>query len=176
MMTIPMASPDLTDAEVNSVATVLRKGTLSLGPRIADFERCFAAYMGTPHAAGLSSGTAALHLAMIAAQVEENDLVVTTPFSFVASANCILYQRGVPVFVDVDPLTGNINPDLTSDAVSRLAGGSGTRRAEPLLRAVRKNRGSLKALLPVHAFGQPVDMDPLIDLSRTHGLALIEDA
>ncbi len=119
MIKIPMASPDLTDAEIAAVTSVLRTGTLSLGPRIDEFEKRFAAYVGMPFAAGLSSGTAALHLAMIAAEVEEHDLVVTTPFSFVASANCVLYQRGIPVFVDVDARTGNIDPALVAEAVAR---------------------------------------------------------
>ncbi len=174
MTPIPMASPDLTDADMASVLSTLQTGTLSIGPRIVEFERRFAAEVGVPFAAGVSSGTAALHVAMIAAQVEEDDLVVTTPFSFVASANCVLYQRAVPVFVDVDPQTGNIDPALAADAVAHLTS-DGSRR-EPGMCLPRARRGALKALLPVHAFGQPADMDPLIELARSNGLALIEDA
>jgi dTDP-4-amino-4,6-dideoxygalactose transaminase len=100
---------------------------------------------------------------------------VTTPFSFVASANCVLYQRAIPVFVDVDARTGNIDPTLVADAVARLTRDGGGQQ-EPDLHLRRGGRGALKALLPVHAFGQPADMDPLIELARSNGLALIEDA
>src|SRR3972149_6591930 len=123
MISIPMSNPDLSAAELALVSDVLRTGDLSLGPYIAEFEQRFAARIGVPYAAGVSSGTAALHLAMIAASVGDDDLVITTPFSFVASANCVLYQRAVPVFVDVDPDTGNIDPALVGEALAALAGG-----------------------------------------------------
>ena len=91
---VPMSGPDITEAEIDAVAAVLRSGVLSLGPRIEEFERDVAAFTGARHAIGVSSGTAGLHLAVIAAGVEPNDLVITTPFSFVASANCMLYEKG----------------------------------------------------------------------------------
>ena len=178
MISIPMSNPDLSAAELALVSDVLRTGDLSLGPYIAEFEQRFAARIGVPYAAGVSSGTAALHLAMIAASVGDDDLVITTPFSFVASANCVLYQRAVPVFVDVDPDTGNIDPALVGEALAALAGGSRDSAAarEPQLRAVGNGRGTVKALLPVHAFGQPADMDPLGELAQRYDVALIEDA
>jgi len=99
---LPMSSPDITAAEIEAVNRVLQTPYLSLGPRIAKFEERFAAYIGAHHAIGVSSGTAGLHLCVIAAGVSQGDLVITTPFSFIASANCILYERAIPVFVDIE--------------------------------------------------------------------------
>src|SRR5574341_2255476 len=161
MFSIPMSSPNLTTAEVEAVNQVLRTPYLSLGPRIAEFEHKFAAYLGARHAAGVSSGTAGLHLSVIAAGVKEGDMVVTTPFSFVASANCILYERGIPVFVDVDPATGNIDPILVARAVEVLTDDlrpeTKNRWLPPIFRYLQGASlvGRLKAILPVHAFGQP---------------------
>ena len=116
-MQIPMSSPDITAAEIEAVKRVLQTPYLSIGPYIAEFEERFAAYVGTRHAVGVSSGTAGLHLCVIAAGIGEGDLVITTPFSFIASANVILYERAIPVFVDIDPLTLNINPEQVAEAV-----------------------------------------------------------
>jgi dTDP-4-amino-4,6-dideoxygalactose transaminase len=107
-------------------------------------------------------------------------LIVTTPFSFVASANCILYERAIPIFVDVDAITGNIDPHLVAEAVWDLerGGSAAARWLPPALRSREKTgwRGRLRALLPVHAFGQPADMEPLLTVARRHQLAVIEDA
>jgi len=154
-----MCEPDLTEAERAAVQEVLRTPILSLGPQLDLFERKLAARVGARHAVGVSSGTAGLHLCMLAAGVGEGDLVLTTPFSFVASANCILYVHGTPVFVDVDPATLTIDPDALA------------RKARSLAR-----RGRLKAILPVHIFGQPADMEPILEIARRFGLAVIEDA
>ena len=105
-MHIPMASPDLTDAEVAAVNAVIRSPSLSIGPQIVAFERALAAYTGVAHGVGVNSGTSGLHLCMIAAGVADGDPVITSPFSFIASSNSILYERGLPLFVDVDPATG----------------------------------------------------------------------
>jgi len=115
-----MSFPDLTDAEIAAVVQVLQTPFLSIGPQIAAFEQAAAAYVGVRHAVGVNSGTSGLHLCVIAAGVKEGDLVITTPFSFIASANCILYERAIPVFVDVDPHTGNIDPALVAEAVEAL--------------------------------------------------------
>ena len=175
---VPMSSPDLTAAEIEAVIQVLQTPYLSLGPRIAEFEQRFAAYIGTRHAVGVSSGTAGLHLCIIAAGVGEGDLVITTPFSFIASANCILYERAIPVFVDIDPLTLNINPEQVAEAVHDLSkGGRAARRwLPPALRESRFRLRPPKALLPVHVFGQPADMDPLLEIARAYSLVVIEDA
>jgi dTDP-4-amino-4,6-dideoxygalactose transaminase len=155
-----MSAPDVTAAERKAVQEVLRTSTLSIGPQLDLFERRVAGALGMRHAAGVSSGTAGLHLCMIAAGVGEGDLVLTTPFSFVASANCALYVRARPVFVDVDPETLTIDPEAVAN------------RARVLLRQGQP----LKAILPVHVFGQPADMDPILDVATRHGLAVVEDA
>ena len=175
-MQIPMSSPDLTDDELAAVIQVLQSRYLSLGPQLEAFERDLASYVGAKHAVGINSGTSGLHLAVVAAGVQEGDLVITTPFSFVASANCILYERGVPVFVDVDRTTGNIDPALVADAVhDLLRGGSG---AEYWLPAsiTTAPLGRVKAILPVDVFGQPADMDAIVEVARSCGLVVIEDS
>jgi dTDP-4-amino-4,6-dideoxygalactose transaminase len=178
--TIPMSSPDLTEAEREAVAAVLRTPNLSMGSEILDFEASFRRYTGCTQAVGVSSGTAGLHLCVRAANIGDqngtaSDLVITTPFSFVASSNVLLFERAVPVFVDVDPLTGNINPELVKEAAQDLA--SGGRAAHKWLpRQGVKKAFKLKALLPVHVFGQPADMDPILEIARQYGLKIIEDA
>jgi len=156
-MRIPMCEPDITSAEREAVLGVLQTTTLALGPRLELFENRLAGYIGVPHAVGVSSGTAGLHLCMIAAGVGAGDVVLTTPFSFVASANCVLYQGARPVFVDVDPDTLTIDPDA-------------------LERAVDAFRPRVKVILPVHVFGQAADMDPILAIARRHDLIVIEDA
>ena len=181
-MTLPMSSPDLTEAEVAAVTRVLQTPVLSLGPRLVAFEEAVASYVGTRYAVGVNSGTSGLHLCVAAAGIGDGDLVITTPFSFIASANCILYERAVPVFVDVDPQTGNIDPALVGEVVEALTEegrlAKGKRWLPPSLRRSesRKGAGRVKAILPVHAFGQPADMDPILAIARQHGLAVIEDA
>jgi dTDP-4-amino-4,6-dideoxygalactose transaminase len=175
-----MSAPDITTAEIEAVNQVLRTSYLSIGPNIQAFEQAMAAYVGVAHGAGVNSGTSGLHLCMIAANVQEGDVVITTPFSFIASANCVLYERAIPLFVDVDPRTGNIDPALVAEAVDDLAHAR-PNAARWLPRALRE-RGhtvrpeQIKALLPVHAFGQPADMDPLLEVARQHRLAVVEDA
>lgn len=175
-MRVPMASPDITAAEIAAVTAVLQTPVLSIGPQIAAFEQATAAYVGARHGIGVNSGTSGLHLCLIAAGVEQGDLVITTPFSFIASANCILYQGAIPVFVDVDPRTGNIDPALVAEAARQLTAG-GAAAAAWLPRGVDPAQvGRLRAILPVHAFGQPADMDPLIEVARSYDLAVIEDS
>jgi perosamine synthetase len=177
-MQIPMSSPEITDADIAAVNEVLSTPYLSIGPQIDAFEEQLAAYVGTRYAVGVSSGTAGLHLAVIAAGIGEGDAVITTPFSFIASANCILYERGIPVFVDVDPQTGNIDPALIAEASRDLArGGAAVRRwLPPAIRDSRSAVRDLKAILPVDAFGQPADCDPIREVALKHGLVVIEDA
>ncbi len=157
---IPMSQPDITSAERAAVLDVLSGTTLALGPRLDRFERALADYVGARHGIGVSSGTAGLHLCMIAAGVGEGDVVLTTPFSFVASANCILYERARPVFVDIDPETLAIDATALDAAARRLAA-----RKQPV-----------KAILPVHVFGHPADMDPIREIACRHHLAVVEDA
>jgi dTDP-4-amino-4,6-dideoxygalactose transaminase len=147
---IPLARPVLGEAEEQAVIDVLRSRHLSLGPRVPEFEHAFAARVGARHASAVSSGTAALHLALRAVGVAEGDEVVTSPFSFVASANVIVYERARPVFVDIDPVTLNLDPDAAAAAIT----------------------GRTTALLPVHIFGYPADVPAL----ERHGLPIVEDA
>ena len=175
MIKIPMSSPDVGEAERDAVARVAASGSLSMGPCVDEFERRLASTLGAPHAAAVSSGTAGLHLCIIAAGVTDGDLVITSPFSFVSSANCILYERGVPIFVDVDPATGNIDPARVAEAVSALRQGRGDNCMPPVLRGTRP-AGALRAILPVHTFGVPAEIEPLVALAKREGLAVIEDA
>jgi perosamine synthetase len=172
---IPMSSPDLTDAEREAVAAVLRTPNLSMGSEIQAFEAAFREYTGSRHAIGVSSGTAGLHLCVRAAAIQDGDLVITTPFSFVASANVLLFERAVPVFVDIDPLSGNIDPHLVRQAASDLMAGG--RAAEKWLPCKGVHAGhALKALLPVDVFGQPADMDQIQQTAGEFGLKVIEDS
>ncbi|MGQ9826491.1 MAG: DegT/DnrJ/EryC1/StrS family aminotransferase [Roseiflexus sp.] len=176
MDVVPMSSPDITDAEREVVMRVLHTPVLSIGPYVQQFEQRLSAFVGARYGIAVNSGTSGLHLSVIAAGIAEYELVVTTPFSFIASANCILYERGIPIFVDVDPLTGNIDPEQVHAAVSDLArGGMAARRwLPPSLRNARYGR--VKAILAVHAFGQPADMTPIVALARRRNLVVIEDA
>jgi perosamine synthetase len=147
---IPLARPVLGEAEERAVIDVLRSEHLSLGPRVPEFEAAFAARVGARHASAVSSGTAALHLALRAVGVSDGDEVITSPLSFVASANVILYERATPVFCDIDPRTLNLDPDAAAAAIT----------------------GRTRALLPVHIFGYPADLPAF----ERHGLPIVEDA
>ena len=175
---IPMSSPHLTEDDINAVTQVLETPHLSQGPKVAAFEEAIASYVGSRHAVAVNSGTSGLHLAVIAAGIDEGDLVITTPFSFIASANCILFERAIPIFVDIDPQTKNIDPGQVAQAAEDLtSGGEAARRWLPRsLRASRDQPGELKAILAVDVFGQPADFDPLREVADRYGLALIEDS
>jgi len=170
-----MSSPDITDDERQAVMEVLNTPNLSMGPRIDEFEKAMADYVGAKHAVGVNSGTAGLHLCVKAAGIAPGDLVITTPFSFIASTNVLLYENAIPVFVDVDPKTGNIRPDLVARAADDLAaGGSAARQWLP--RKGADTFGPLKAILAVDVFGQPADYDALREVADRHHLVLIEDS
>jgi len=172
---VPMSLPDLTDAERNAVLAVLQTPHLSMGPRIAAFEAAIAGYVGAKEAIGVNSGTAGLHLCVRAAGIQPGELVLTTPFSFVASTNVILFEGGIPVYVDVDPMTGNMDSLLAAQALEDLQkGGAAARRWLP--RKGAENASNCKAMLPVDVFGQPADYDRLRLLSEKYHLKLIEDA
>lgn len=178
-MKIRMSSPDLTDADRQAVCDVVNTPNLSMGPKIEAFERAFCELTGAQHAIGVSSGTAGLHLCVRAAGIGAGDLVITTPFSFVASANVILFEKAIPVFVDVDPVTGNIDTEQLGRAVEDLClGGEAARHWLPRhLPAVNKDSlGSVKAILPVDVFGQPADYDSINAIARQYNLAVIEDS
>ncbi|MDP9189671.1 MAG: DegT/DnrJ/EryC1/StrS family aminotransferase [Actinomycetota bacterium] len=151
---IPLARPDLGAREEELVLDVLRSGQLSLGPRLREFERAFAAWLGVDDAVAVSSGTAGLHLAVRALGWGEGDEVLTTPLSFVASSNCLLYEGATPVFCEIDPVTLNIDPaSAEANAGERTAG-----------------------ILPVHIFGYPADLPALEALAESKGVPMLEDA
>ena len=151
---IPLAQPDIGEEEIRLVNEVLRSGWLSMGPKVGEFEQLFANYIGTKHAIAVNSGTSGLHLCINAIGIKNGDEVITSPFSFIASGNCIIFEGGKPVFVDIDPDTLNID-------------------AESIEAAITKNT---KAILPVHVFGQPCEMDTIMDIAGDHDLAVVEDA
>ena len=170
-----MSSPDLTDVERQAVMAVLNTPNLSMGPQIQAFEEAFRTYTGLRHAIGVNSGTAGLHLCVRAAGIQAGDRVLTSPFSFVSSTNVLLFEGAVPVFVDVDPRSGNIDPQLCASAAADLAyGGEAARRWLP--RKGAESEGRLKAILGVDVFGVPADWDALAQIAREHGLRLIEDS
>jgi len=172
-----MSSPDISNAEIEAVKEVLSTPFLSIGPKIEAFEKAFASYVGTKYAVAVNSGTSGLHLAVIASGVKERDTVITTPFSFVASANVVLYERAIPVFVDVERETGNIDPDLVAECIEELKSGKSKARRwlPPTLQSVDAI-GDVKAVLPVHAFGQPANMEPILNVVSRFQLRVIEDA
>ncbi len=172
---ISMSSPDITDAEREAVQAVLKTPTLSMGHWVTDFERAFTEMTGRRHAVAVSSGTAGLHLCVRAANISAGDLVITTPFSFVASANVLLYEHAVPVFVDVDPRTGNIDPGLVAQAASDLKQG-GAAASRWLPRRGQDGHAPLSAILAVDVFGQPADLPALRATASEHELVFIEDA
>lgn len=154
MMRIPMSRPSLNDSDIEAVISVLRSPVLSLGPRVREFERAMAEYVGTAEAVAVSSGTCGLHLCLAAEGIGRGDEVVTTPFSFVASANCALYQGATPIFADIDPLTLNLDPECVEAALTPRT----------------------RAIVAVDVFGQPAAIDALKAIADRHGLLLIEDA
>jgi len=172
---ISMSSPDLTDEERQAVARVLATPNLSMGNQITAFEECVRSYTGSQYAVGVSSGTAGLHLCVRAAGIQAGDLVITTPFSFVASSNVLLYEGAVPVFVDVEPRTGNIDPHLVFAAAQDIMqGGKNAQAWLPPKGASVESK--LKAILPVDVFGQPADLEPILNTAWKYQLKVIEDS
>ena len=178
-MKLRMSSPELNSADRNAVLDVVNTPNLSMGPKIAAFEQAFCDLTGRKHAIGVNSGTAGLHLCVRASGIGPGDLVITTPFSFVASTNVILFEKAIPIFVDIDPVTGNIDPDLLEEAVESLSlGGEAAKKWMPRkLPAFNEGRvGPLKALLPVDVFGQPADYDRINAIANQYDLTVIEDS
>lgn len=154
MKIYPLAKPYITGKEKEYVLRVLNSSQLSLGPKYREFEAKFAAKIGRRYACAVSSGTAGLHLALISANLKEGDEVITPSFSFIASANAILYVGAKPVFIDVDPLTYNMDPAKIEEKITKKT----------------------KAILVVHIFGQAADMNPILKIAKKYKLKIIEDA
>lgn len=152
-MYIPYGRQSIDDADIEAVVKVLKSDYLTTGPAVAAFEKKVADYVGAKYAVAVSNGTAALHVACLAAGIGAGDEVVTTPITFAASANCVLYCGGTPVFADIDPDTYNISP----------------------VELERKITSRTKAIIPVHYTGQPCDMDAILEIAHKHDLLVIED-
>lgn len=151
---IPIAQPLISDQEIEEVVKVLKSGFIAQGPKVAEFEEKFAGYIGVENAVATTSGTTALHLALLALGIEKGDEVITTPFSFAATANSILFTGASPVFADIDPETYNLDPQKIEEKINK----------------------NTKAIMPVHLYGQPADMDPIRKIADEHNLFLVEDA
>ena len=171
-----MSSPDITDAERQAVAAVMNTPMLSMGQYVKDFEQAFCDRTGAKHAIAVNSGTAGLHLCVRAAGIGEGDLVITTPFSFVASSNVMLFENAVPVFVDIDPHTGNIDPELVKDAIENIEKYLPRKGVDVGAQHIAPLRSRLKAILPVDVFGQPAEMDAIMAIAKEHNLTVIEDS
>jgi len=174
-MNIPMSSPDLNEADRQAVVEVLRTSELSQGDKTVAFEEAFLKLTGAKHAIAVSSGTAGLHLCVRAAGIQSGDLVLTSPFSFVASSNVLLYENAIPVFVDINKDTGNLDPTLLEEAIHDLVK-VGKKASSWLPRKGAEHGRTLKALLPVDVFGQPADYENIQALAREHELMMIEDS
>lgn len=153
-MTIPLSSPDITEAEIEAVTAVLRTSRLSLGPQMEAFEDAMAEYIDTPHAIAVSSGTAGLHLCIKALGIGEGDEVIVPSFTFIAAANALRYERALPVFVDIDADSLNMSPASIEQAITPKT----------------------RAILVVHTFGRPAEMAAIMDIANRHHLFVIEDA
>lgn len=153
-MNIPLAQPDITEAEIEAIAAVLRTSRLSLGPKLEEFEHAMAAYIGVSYAVAVSSGTAGLHLCIRALGIGEGDEVIVPSFTFIAAANVIRYERARPVFVDIDPVTLNLDPEKIEAAITPRT----------------------RAIMAVHTFGVPAPMDAILAIAERHRLLIIEDA
>lgn len=151
---IQIAAPQIGPEEVEAVLEVLASGMLAQGPVVRKFEDAFAGMCGVQHAVATSSGTTALHTALLAHEIGVGDEVITSPFTFIASANSILFTGARPVFVDIDPRTFNLDPGLIESAITSRT----------------------RAIMPVHLFGLTCDMDPILEIAEKHDLVVIEDA
>jgi perosamine synthetase len=151
---LPYGRQSIDESDIAAVVEVLRSDWLTTGPKVAEFEEAFAAFVGAKYAVSFSSGTAALHGAAFAAGLQSGDEAITTPLTFAATANCVLYQGATPVFADVEPHTLNIDPAQVASRISSRT----------------------KAILPVDYAGHPADLDEIMRLADRHGLAVIEDA
>ena len=151
---IPIARPEMGEEEKQRVWEAMASGSLAQGPRVRELEEQFAAFIGAGHAVAASSGTTALHLALLAYGIGPGDEVITVPFTFIASANSVLYTGARPVFVDVTERDFGIDPSLIEAAVTART----------------------KAILPVSLYGQPAEMEAVTEIAERHGLAVVEDA
>jgi perosamine synthetase len=161
MKKVPLSSPDIIEKDIDAVVGVMKTRFLSIGPKVVEFEKRMNEYTGVKYAVALNSGTSALHLIIRGMGIGEGDVVITTPFSFIASSNCILFERARPIFVDIEEDTLNLDADKVEEKLESLS-------KEELVK--------VKALLVVDAFGQPADWDRFIEIGKKYNLRLIEDS
>jgi len=160
-MQVPLSSPDIIEKDIEAVVGVMKTRFLSIGPKVLEFEKRMGSYTGTRYAVAVNSGTSALHLIIRGLGIGEGDKVITTPFSFIASSNCILFERASPLFVDIKEETVNLDADRVEEKLESLS-------CEELAK--------VKALLVVDAFGQPADWDRFNAISKKYNLLLIDDS
>ncbi len=153
-MRIPLSAPDISETEIDAVVAVLRGSQLSLGPKMEEFEVAVADYVGVRHGIAVSSGTAGLHLALLALEIGDGDEVIVPSFTFIAAANAVRYVGATPVFVDIDEATLNMSVDAVESAITPRT----------------------RAMVVVHTFGRPAEMGRLMTLAQAHGLLVVEDA
>ena len=151
---IPIAKPLLGADEAQAVTDAIMSGIIAEGPRVANFERAFADLIGIEHAIAVNSGTAALHAAMLAHGIGDGDEVITTPFTFIATSNSVLFTGAKPIFADIEEDTFNIDPDAIMEKITPKT----------------------KAILPVHLYGHPAEMNSIMEIAKDHNLVMIEDA
>ena len=156
---IPFHKPSIGEAEIRAVVETLRSGWITTGPRVQELEKRFAEYVGAKHAVAVNSGTAAIHLGLLAAGLEPGDAILTSPITFPATTEAAIYCGAEPLFADVDALTLNISPDAVEEALKRYQG-----------------RKRIRVLVPVHYGGQPCAMERLVPIAERHGLKIVEDA
>lgn len=158
---VPLSSPDIVEKDIEAVVGVMKTRFLSIGPKVVEFEKKMREYAGTKYAVAVNSGTSALHLIIRGMEIGEGDVVITTPFSFIASANCILFEKGKPLFVDIEEDTLNLDADKVEERLESMN---------------REKLAKVKALLVVDAFGQPADWDRFKEIGKKYNLKLIEDS
>ncbi|MDO5814533.1 MAG: DegT/DnrJ/EryC1/StrS family aminotransferase [Methanobrevibacter sp.] len=151
---VPIAKPIIGDEEIENVVEVMKSGMIAQGPKVEEFEQKFAEWVGADYGIAVNSGTAALHTALLACGIEEGDEVITTPFTFIASGNSIVYTGAKPVFADIDLKTYTLDPDTVEDLITE----------------------NTKAIVPVQLYGQAADMDRINEIAEKYGLIIIEDA
>lgn len=153
-MRIPLSAPEITEADIDAVVRVLRTPRLSIGPRMEEFERAVASYVGVRHGVAVSSGTAGLHLSLRALGIGEGDEVILPSFTFIAVAHALLYERAIPVFADIDQVTLNLKPEKIEARITPRT----------------------RAIVVTHTFGYPADLEPILDIAAKRSLPVIEDA
>ena len=158
---VPLSSPDIVEKDIEAVVRVMKTRFLSIGTKVVEFEKKIGSFAGTKYAVAVNSGTSALHLIIRGMGIGEGDVVITTPFSFIASSNCILFEKGRPLFVDIDEQTLNLDPDKTDEQLGKMS---------------QEELDKVKAIIVVDAFGQPADWDRFKEIGKKYNLKLIEDS